>query len=172
MTGATSTLADLLAECDDHGIRLLLAGDGGLTIDAPEDTLTPDLLDRLKANKADVVAMLRPVPDLAPINQGDAAAVWQTALDRLEGDPLFPPDVMEGMRTAGVRWADNALAGYADSPDPCPVCGSLELWETLAGNWRCRRCDPPTVAQRLREQAARLKRNRTDSPEMSEWVTP
>lgn len=29
MTGATSILAELLAECDAHGIRLFLAGDRG-----------------------------------------------------------------------------------------------------------------------------------------------
>ena len=65
MTGTPSTLADLLAECDAHGIRLLPADDGGLTIDAPQDALTPDLLDRLKAHKAELLAMLRPAPDAA-----------------------------------------------------------------------------------------------------------
>lgn len=35
---------------------------------------------------------------------------------------------------------------------PCPNCGSLELWETMAGTWRCLRCDPPT---RWRKFAAR-----------------
>jgi hypothetical protein len=59
MTGAHT---DLLAECKAQGIRLALAGDGGLAIDAPQDALTPDLLDRLKANKAELLAMLRPAP--------------------------------------------------------------------------------------------------------------
>jgi hypothetical protein len=59
MTGAPT---DLLAECEDHGIRLTLAGDGGLTIDAPQYALTLDLLDRLKAHKAELLAMLRPAP--------------------------------------------------------------------------------------------------------------
>lgn len=66
MTGAPSVLTDLLADCDAHGIRLLLAGDGGLTIDAPQDALTPDLLGRLKAHKAGLLAMLRPAPEAAP----------------------------------------------------------------------------------------------------------
>jgi len=65
MTDATSVLADLLAECEAHGIRLTLAGDGGLTIDGPQDALTPDLLGRLKANKADVLAILRPATEAA-----------------------------------------------------------------------------------------------------------
>jgi len=62
MIGTPSMLADLLAECDAHGVRLLLAGDGGLTIDAPHEALTPDLLGRLKAHKAELLALLRPAP--------------------------------------------------------------------------------------------------------------
>ncbi len=41
-----------------------------------------------------------PVIDLA-----DATAVWQAALDRLDGDPLFPPDVMEALRASEAQWA-------------------------------------------------------------------
>jgi len=66
MTGAPFLLADLLADCEAHGIRLALAGDGGLTIDAPQDALTPGLLDRLRSSKADLLAMLRPAPEAVP----------------------------------------------------------------------------------------------------------
>lgn len=63
MTGEPT---DLLAECEAHGIRFTLAGDGGLAIDAPQDALTPNLLDRLIANKADVLALLRPATEATP----------------------------------------------------------------------------------------------------------
>src|SRR5262245_15389758 len=33
-----------------------------------------------------------------------------------------------------------------DWPEPCNLCGKWEVWLTLAGNWRCHRCDPPIVA--------------------------
>lgn len=56
MTGAPSIFAELLRECETHGVQLSTDGDGRLTIDAPQDTLTPDLLGRLKAHKADVLA--------------------------------------------------------------------------------------------------------------------
>jgi hypothetical protein len=59
MTRAPSPLADLFAECDGHGIRLMLADDGGLTIDAPRDVLTCDLLRRLKAQKRELLKRLR-----------------------------------------------------------------------------------------------------------------
>ncbi|MCO6458767.1 MAG: hypothetical protein J5I93_25955 [Pirellulaceae bacterium] len=107
MTRTPSTLADLLADCDAHGIRLALADGDGLAIDAPQDALTPDLLARLKAHKADLLAMLRSAPEVTLNNQADAAAVWQAALDRLDGDPLFPADVMEAMRAAEARWIDD-----------------------------------------------------------------
>lgn len=63
MTRAPSPLADLLAECDAHGIRLLLDDDGGLTIDAPQDALTPDRMDRLKAHKGELLTLLRQPAD-------------------------------------------------------------------------------------------------------------
>jgi hypothetical protein len=167
MTGTPSILADLLADlladCNARGIRLSLADGYRLAIDAPQDALTPDLLGRLKEHKGELRVMLRPAPELAPINQADAAAVWQSALDRLEGDPLFPPHLMEALRAADSQWADDTEAGEAgestevsDPPAPCPECGTLELWESLAGDWRCLRCDPPTKARRLRERMVRL----------------
>ena len=60
-------LTELLADCDAHGIRLLAASDGGLTIDAPQDALTPDLIGRLKAHKGELLGLLRPMPDVAPV---------------------------------------------------------------------------------------------------------
>ena len=65
--------------------------------------------------------------------------------------------------------ADNDADGWDDAiepPVPCPKCGRLELWQSVAGDslgqtpgtWRCVRCDPPTTARRLRDTAARLRK--------------
>lgn len=43
------------------------------------------------------------------------------------------------------------------SVTPCPKCNSLELWQTLAGNWRCLWCDPPIESRRWAERAAELR---------------
>ena len=51
-------LVELTAECDARGIRLLPAGGDGLKIDAPQDVLTPDLMERLKAHKGELLAAL------------------------------------------------------------------------------------------------------------------
>jgi hypothetical protein len=61
-----SDLAKLLADCDARCIRLHPAGDGGLTIDAPQVALTPDMVVRLKAHKAELLALLRPAPAVQP----------------------------------------------------------------------------------------------------------
>jgi hypothetical protein len=53
--------------------------------------------------------------------------------------------------------ADHAEWEEIDWPEPCGKCNKYNLWMTLAGNWRCRRCDPPTIAERVRKEAARLR---------------
>ena len=66
MTPAMSDLAELMADCDARGIRLHPAGEGDLTIDAPQETLKPDMVARLKAHKAELLALLRPAPAAEP----------------------------------------------------------------------------------------------------------
>ncbi|MBA3482616.1 MAG: hypothetical protein H0T51_12450 [Pirellulales bacterium] len=72
MNGAPSPLADLMAECDAQGIRMLLADGPGLTIDAPQGVLTPGLLDLLKANKAELLAAIERFEERAAIMEFDA----------------------------------------------------------------------------------------------------
>ena len=43
-------------------------------------------------------------------------------------------------------------------PEPCPECRTLEMWETMAGRWRCMKCEPPRVAVWALGRAARLRR--------------
>ena len=63
-----------------------------------------------------------------------------------------PPELGEDLANP-VRWED-----AINPPAPCAKCGTLELWQTLAGNWRCLWCDPPTRARRLAEKAAQLRK--------------
>ena len=55
-------------------------------------------------------------------------------------------------------WGGSTFEDLLEPPPACDECGSLELWETLAGTWRCLHCDPPTTAIRLLEQAAAIRR--------------
>lgn len=166
------TAADLLAELNERGITVEARGDRLRY--SPPSAVTPDLADRMKARKGELLAILRDAPNDTAIDLTDATAAWQTVLDRLEGNPLFPTNLMEALRAADARWAADPDADgtgketdVIDPPDPCSECGTLELWQSLVGNWRCLRCDPPTKAWQLRERAERMKTQRTDSPRMN-----
>ena len=121
---------DLLADLAQRGIELQAHGDRLRY--APRSEVTPDLVDRMKAHKGELLAILRAKCDKVTESDGYTIAT--------DTDP----------------W-DSPTAIPASSVEPCPTCGSLELWESAAGNlggltrgvWRCLHCDPPTEARRL-----------------------
>jgi len=45
------------------------------------------------------------------------------------------------------------------APRPCPRCGGSDLWETIAGTWRCQHCDAAALARSrsVADKAARLR---------------
>ena len=129
MTG----IEKLLADCESQGIRLLLDGNDGLTIDAPQDALTPGLLERLKTNKRELLVILR----------AKAEATFE--LVEVESEPYGP----DGWPLDSIDLGEL---------EPCSNCGTLELWQTVVGNWRCMRCDPPTTSRRLSEFVERRRR--------------
>ncbi len=103
-------LKHLLTDYDNHGIRLLLTGDGGLTIDAPQDALTSDLLGRLKSHKAELLAMLRSATEAAP------------ALPVVTDDaPARPAKVV--CRCGSTSWLDVSIHGGQSIRRDCGRCG-------------------------------------------------
>ena len=137
----------LLHEAQAAGLSVM-ADDGRLVVRGP--TRCEPLAKRLLAYKADV---------LAAIAQDDI-------------DLLFPPEVMAGLRAATVRLVDDPWVdpweAAVDPPEACKQCGSLEMWQSVAGDlcgvapggWRCLHCDPPETARRLRALAERLRTKR------------
>lgn len=109
MSGAASPLAELLTDCDAHGIRLLLSDDGGLTIDAPQDALAPELLARLKAHKAELLAMLQPPPD--------AAAALPVATRNAPAKPTAPV-----CRCGSTTWRDVPIHNGQSVRRDCAGC--------------------------------------------------
>jgi hypothetical protein len=99
---------------------------------SPRSAVTPDLADRMKAHKGKLLAILRRDPD-SPAEMREAVGVDD--------------------------WTDGTV--NPDDVTPCPQCGSHEAWQTLPGDWRCLRCDPPTTARQLRQMATRLRTERT-----------
>lgn len=62
---------DLLATCHVMKIRVGLSPPGELVIDAPEGGLSPNLLDRLRASKGDLLAALEAIEERAAIMEFD-----------------------------------------------------------------------------------------------------
>lgn len=62
MSPAPSPAIALLEECEAREVRLAPSPNGGLTVDGPEEVLTSGLLERLKRHKAELLAILTPVP--------------------------------------------------------------------------------------------------------------
>lgn len=72
----------------------------------------------------------------------------------VEVDVCWQPDEPEAVQDA--RWDADALE--PDDVPPCPKCGSLEQWESMAGGWHCMACDPPHKSNLLERKAARFRR--------------
>lgn len=66
----------------------------------PQSAVTANLKAQLVALKPDVLAHLR--AEARP--PSDPNALWQAALDALEGDPDFPPELIEAARHANAKW--------------------------------------------------------------------
>lgn len=111
-----NSLARLLVECDEVGIRLIPTGPDQLKIDAPQSALTPERIERLRNQKESLLQILKSAKQDIPDSEA-----WPETID--------------------VR-----------DVEPCPNCGTLELWEALAGTWHCRRCDPPIRWQRFTQK--------------------
>jgi len=87
MTGLTQ----LLADCDAQGIQLWWAGDNGLTIDAPQDALTPDLMRRLKAHKSELMTVLANGPVTPVARRRAHAALVERVNAAYRGGPIDWP---------------------------------------------------------------------------------
>ena len=135
-TQLMTDLARLGIHIEAHGDRLRYS---------PRSAVTPDLADRMKAHKGDLLAILRcrNGPTTQPIAKVGRAWI---KLRRSDGG-------MDWVRSG----TDVDHLEVIDLPDPCPQCGMLEMWQTLPGDWRCQRCDSPTTAWRLLERAERFK---------------
>jgi hypothetical protein len=97
------------------------------------------------------------VPDVSAVGPqaalvpaaGDAAAGIGTGGGEAGGAAAVP-------EADGLEWIE------PDEDIPfrtCPKCGGIDLWETIAGTWRCQHCDAAAWqrSRSLREKAARLR---------------
>ena len=108
MTGAALALDQLLADCEAQDVRLFLAGDDSLTIDAPDNALTPELLERLKTHKSALLDRLHTLVECETITEFASYPL---------GPDGWPVDCID-----------------PDELTPCPQCGMLDLWQAAAGD--------------------------------------
>ena len=156
------TAVEVIHELNRRHIQVGVEGDRLWC--SPASELTPDLIERIQSVKSDLIAIL----DTAR-GQGDSTTIrcpWCSStmlIDGLEGR-LWCDDCE---RVAWQEFSDGSIVRAdqleveqerVDPPEPCNHCGGQEMWQTLARNWRCSRCDPPTAAGRLRKLAARLRK--------------
>ena len=72
-------------------------------------------------------------------------------------------EVMRALATPGASLDHQDDPGdcdeFLDVLPPCLTCGSLDLWQTIAGNWRCQHCDTAALrrSRSWAEKAARLR---------------
>jgi len=87
---------------------------------------------------------------LFEINLGRGPELWTERVEIEAGAQHRSLTRLGCERTAGE---------LVDLPDnPCPNCGSLVCWWTMAGTTRCLDCDPPTLAIEWAERAEALRR--------------
>ena len=125
MTEAFSILAGLLAECNAHGIRMAATADGGLTIDAPRQAITPDLVARLKAHKAELVALLEPTPEVVPVA---VVSIHEFATATPTKRPAAP------CRCGGAECRDVPIHGGRSARRDCARCGRFVSFPIWYGN--------------------------------------
>lgn len=123
------TAAALMEDLALLGIRLKARGDRLRY--SPRSAMTPDLAQRMKDHKGELLKILRPETDLfgdwIKVNEPDGRISWNN-----------PAYIQEGLEVI-------------DPPDPCPECGRLELWQSSSHHWRCLKCDPPHSLNRKRD---------------------
>lgn len=113
MNTAPSRVADLLAECNAQGVRLLVADHGGLIIDAPRVTLTSDLVSRLRNAKGELLATMQPTQDFG-------VALAQKA----EPAPISVPTTTNTVCRCGAStWCDVPIHDGQSVRRDCGRCG-------------------------------------------------
>ncbi len=124
-----------------------------------------------------------PTADLGP--SGEPQAPDPKPLGFNPTDWIRQPDATGrwGWERVDLDSADWPNFDVMPNPAPCPRCGSLELWESMAADiggieparWRCLKCDPPTKARRLADLAATLRQRaahrRSQAPDTPQDAT-
>jgi hypothetical protein len=111
--------AHLLADVARLGVRLEAHGDRLRY--HPRSAVTPDLAERMKAHKAELLVLLRPMPHAVP-------APPAATIDA----PAMPPQTV--CRCGSTRWRDVPIHGGQSVRHDCGRCGRFIDFPVWYGN--------------------------------------
>jgi len=116
--------AQLLKDCKSRGVWLLPAGDGGLTIDAPQTALSADLIDRLKAYKGELLALLpRPAATQSPAGTRDSRSTIKGPQAKADASPRTTTPAAKICRCGAAKWRDVPIHDGRSIRRDCARCG-------------------------------------------------
>ncbi len=121
-----SDVGQLLEDCEARGIGLSLASDGGLAVDAPEGSLTDDMVDRLKACKPQLLESLAPVADETADPFSDWIE-WSEDGKTILAHPDFLDDRPADFGRPGPLPAEKISPPAPDDAPRCDRCGSVRF---------------------------------------------
>lgn len=168
------SVAQLLADLAHLGIRIEAHGDR-LRF-SPRSAVTPELTDRMMDHKSELLSILRGDADLPTVGPIDSGTAGHATDCRPESDTSLTAEFVASLRSSNVDWTESeareerlaiSLEGCGLEPTtqidpadliPCSKCKRLDMWETLAGDWRCLQCDPPKRSRSLAKLIERLER--------------
>lgn len=114
MSATPSPLAALFAECDARGIELCIDADSGLAVDGPEDAVTPDLVERLRTRKTDILLVLYAERNSESVDEFPYEWEWLEA-------PV--PSVGAACLCGSTTWRDIPIHDGQSVRRDCAVCG-------------------------------------------------
>jgi hypothetical protein len=163
------TTAELLATLHQRGVNLKVEGDRLRY--CPRSAVTPELASQMKLHKNELMAAVQPPEASNGYCPDCGTSLVETptfdgfqnlecpSCDRCFGCRPESVEIAERFKSRGepVTFVDEGGEPIGEVA-PCGKCGSIELWKSMAGTWRCLNCDPPSVARRLRRRAEELRR--------------
>lgn len=111
-------------------------------------------------DKGNALERVPPAPAWPPAWLPQVADAPSSECVKPDALPLSQPQTIAPMAFERAELSESVPTWEDESPtDPCPKCGTLELWQTLAGNWRCQHCDAAALhrSRMLAERAYQLR---------------
>ncbi len=109
-----STVVQLIARCKEKDVWLDVGNNGKIIVNAPERALTVELLDQIRARKADLIELLSHSTSISVEEQASEV------LNSRQGTTKKPEPLC---RCGGTTWNDVLIHGGQSVRRDCGKCG-------------------------------------------------